>query len=53
MCIRDRSKAALTASGYTGEEIKLQFPNDNPVGGVEFTPVAERVQEFSYTQRGV
>lgn len=40
-----KSKAALAASGYTGEEIKLQFPNDNPVGGVEFTPVAERVQE--------
>lgn len=41
----DRVKAALTDSGYKGEEIKLQFPNDNPVGGVEFTPVAERVQE--------
>ncbi|MGN8026401.1 ABC transporter substrate-binding protein [Microbacterium sp. 22242] len=41
----DRAKAALAASGYKGEQIKLQFPNDNPVGGVEFTPVAERVQE--------
>ncbi|WP_295013552.1 ABC transporter substrate-binding protein [uncultured Microbacterium sp.] len=41
----DKAKAALAASGYTGQEIKLQFPNDNPVGGVEFTPVAERVQE--------
>ena len=42
----DRAKAALAASGYnSGEEVKLQFPNDNPVGGVEFTPVAERVQE--------
>lgn len=41
----DRAKTALTASGYKGEDIKLQFPNDNPVGGVEFTPVAERVQE--------
>jgi peptide/nickel transport system substrate-binding protein len=41
----DKAKAALAASGYTGQEVKLQFPNDNPVGGVEFTPVAERVQE--------
>lgn len=41
----DRSKKALTESGYNGENIKLQFPNDNPVGGVEFTPVAERVQQ--------
>lgn len=41
----DRAKKALAASGYNGETIKLQFPNDNPVGGVEFTPVAERVQQ--------
>ncbi|MFT3797731.1 ABC transporter substrate-binding protein [Microbacterium sp.] len=41
----DRAKSALAASGYAGEEITLQFPNDNPVGGVEFTPVAERVQQ--------
>ncbi|MFT4136647.1 ABC transporter substrate-binding protein [Microbacterium sp.] len=41
----DRAKEALAASGYAGEEVKLQFPNDNPVGGVEFTPVAERVQQ--------
>lgn len=40
----ERSKKALAASDYSGETIKLQFPNDNPVGGVEFTPVAERVQ---------
>lgn len=40
-----KSTAALAASGYNGEEIKLQFPNDTPVGGVEFTPLAERVQE--------
>jgi peptide/nickel transport system substrate-binding protein len=38
------SAAALTASGYTGETIRLQYPNDYPVGGVEFTPLAERVQ---------
>src|SRR5699024_11442193 len=40
----DRAKAALEASGYDGETITLEFPNDNPIGGVEFTPVAERVQ---------
>ena len=38
------SSAALTASGYTGETVRLQYPNDYPVGGVEFTPLAERVQ---------
>lgn len=41
----DRAKKALAESGYAGETLKLQFPNDNPVGGVEFTPVAERVQQ--------
>lgn len=40
----DRAEQALEASGYDGETLRLQFPNDNPVGGVEFTPVAERVQ---------
>jgi peptide/nickel transport system substrate-binding protein len=40
----DRAKAALEASGYDGETLRLQFPNDYPVGGVEFTPLAERVQ---------
>ncbi|PWJ53811.1 peptide/nickel transport system substrate-binding protein [Quadrisphaera granulorum] len=38
------SKAALAASGYDGSTIRLQYPNDYPVGGVEFTPLAERVQ---------
>ena len=40
----DRAEQALQASGYDGEPIRLQFPNDTPVGGVEFTPLAERVQ---------
>ncbi|WP_460779959.1 ABC transporter substrate-binding protein [Microbacterium shaanxiense] len=40
----DRAKAALAESGYAGQTLKLQFPNDYPVGGVEFTPLAERVQ---------
>jgi peptide/nickel transport system substrate-binding protein len=40
----DRAKAALAEAGYTGQTLKLQFPNDYPVGGVEFTPLAERVQ---------
>lgn len=38
------SKAALAKSGYDGSTVKLQYPNDYPVGGVEFTPLAERVQ---------
>lgn len=38
------SAAALAASGYAGQTIRLQYPNDYPVGGVEFTPLAERVQ---------
>ncbi|WP_180969019.1 ABC transporter substrate-binding protein [Microbacterium aurantiacum] len=39
-----KAEAALAAAGYTGQTLKLQFPNDYPVGGVEFTPLAERVQ---------
>lgn len=40
----EKSKAALAEAGYTGQTLTLQFPNDYPVGGVEFTPLAERVQ---------
>ncbi len=40
----EKSKAALAEAGYTGQTLKLQFPNDYPVGGVEFTPLAERIQ---------
>ncbi|KJQ52607.1 ABC transporter substrate-binding protein [Microbacterium sp. SA39] len=40
----DKAEAALAEAGYTGQTLKLQFPNDYPVGGVEFTPLAERVQ---------
>ncbi|MCT2225802.1 ABC transporter substrate-binding protein [Microbacterium paraoxydans] len=40
----DKAKAALKEAGYTGQTLKLQFPNDYPVGGVEFTPLAERIQ---------
>ncbi len=40
----DRTEAALAEAGYTGQTLKLQFPNDYPVGGVEFTSLAERVQ---------
>ncbi|MDU0366767.1 ABC transporter substrate-binding protein [Microbacterium sp. NPDC089180] len=39
-----KSKAALAEAGYAGQTLRLQFPNDYPVGGVEFTPLAERVQ---------
>ncbi|WP_167137252.1 ABC transporter substrate-binding protein [Diaminobutyricimonas sp. TR449] len=40
----DAAKVALEASGYAGETITLEYPNDYPVGGVSFTPLAERVQ---------
>lgn len=40
----DASKAALEASGYAGETVTLEYPNDYPVGGVSFTPLAERIQ---------
>ncbi|SJN20195.1 Dipeptide-binding ABC transporter, periplasmic substrate-binding component (TC 3.A.1.5.2) [Microbacterium esteraromaticum] len=40
----DKAKAAFAEAGYTGQTLKLQFPNDYPVGGVEFTPLAERIQ---------
>ncbi|WP_156762146.1 ABC transporter substrate-binding protein [Microbacterium karelineae] len=41
----DRARAALDAAGYDGQTLRLQFPNDYPVGGVEFTPLAERIQQ--------
>lgn len=41
----DRAATALEASGYDGETVTLQYPNDYPVGGVAFTPLAERIQE--------
>ncbi|MBY6061793.1 ABC transporter substrate-binding protein [Microbacterium esteraromaticum] len=40
----DKAAAAFEAAGYTGQTLTLQFPNDYPVGGVEFTPLAERIQ---------
>lgn len=40
----ERAEAALEESGYDGQTLRLQFPNDYPVGGVAFTPVAERIQ---------
>lgn len=40
----NRSATALEASGYAGEIITLEYPNDYPVGGVSFTPLAERIQ---------
>ena len=41
----DRSEAALAESDYDGETVTLQYPNDFPVGGVAFTPLAERIQD--------
>ncbi|WP_119696071.1 ABC transporter substrate-binding protein [Microbacterium halotolerans] len=40
----DRAQDALDAAGYEGQTLTLQYPNDYPVGGVEFTPLAERIQ---------
>lgn len=40
----EHAKAALSEAGYSGQSLRLQFPNDYPVGGVEFTPLAERIQ---------
>ena len=40
----DRAKTALAESGYDGAPITLRFPNDNPIGGVDFTTLGERVQ---------
>ncbi|MEX1078368.1 MAG: ABC transporter substrate-binding protein [Homoserinimonas sp.] len=40
----DRSTEQLEASGYDGETVTLEYPNDYPVGGVSFTPLAERIQ---------
>ncbi|MGO3885277.1 MAG: ABC transporter substrate-binding protein, partial [Mycetocola sp.] len=41
----DATAKALEEAGYDGETIRLSFPNDYPVGGVEFTPLAERIQD--------
>ncbi|WP_293699100.1 ABC transporter substrate-binding protein [uncultured Agrococcus sp.] len=40
----DRAAEALEESGYDGETLTLRFPNDQPIGGVDFTTLAERVQ---------
>lgn len=40
----DRSTTALEESGYGGETITLRFPNDQPIGGVDFTTIGERLQ---------
>lgn len=38
------AEAALKASGYNGEEITLNFPNDITVQGLSFSSIAESVQ---------
>lgn len=40
----DRAAEALEASGYDGQTVTLRFPNDQPIGGVDFTTLGERVQ---------
>lgn len=39
-----RAATALEASGYDGETLTLRFPNDQPIGGVDFTTLGERIQ---------
>lgn len=39
-----KSKAALAASGYNGEEIEMEYPSDLTKNGVSFSVVAQRVQ---------
>ncbi len=36
--------AALSASGYNGDKITLNYPNDITLNGVQFTSLAERIQ---------
>ena len=40
----DRTAAALAESGYDGQTLTLRFPNDQPIGGVDFTTLGERIQ---------
>lgn len=40
----DAAKAALTKSGYAGEKVTLNFPNDITVQGLSLQNVAEAVQ---------
>ncbi|MDO5697353.1 MAG: ABC transporter substrate-binding protein [Dermatophilus congolensis] len=35
---------ALAASGYNGDKVPLNYPNDITLNGVQFTSVAERIQ---------
>lgn len=38
------AKAALAASGYSGQEVKLTYPTDATLDGVQFTTLAQKVQ---------
>lgn len=40
----DAAKKALAASGYNGEAVTLNFPNDITVQGLSFSSIAESVQ---------
>ncbi len=41
---RQAAEAALAKSGYKGEKVTLNFPNDINLNGVQFTTVAQSVQ---------
>lgn len=40
----EAAKASLKASGYKGEEVTLNYPNDMPVQGLQFEVIAQAVQ---------
>jgi peptide/nickel transport system substrate-binding protein len=39
-----KAKAALTASGHSGDAISLEYPSDLTINGVPFATLAQRVQ---------
>ena len=38
------AKTALAASGYSGQEVKLTYPTDATLDGIQFTTLAQKVQ---------
>ncbi|GIF23255.1 peptide/nickel transport system substrate-binding protein [Actinoplanes tereljensis] len=40
----DRAKAALAASGYSGQEIPMEYPSDITKNGIDFGVLAQKVQ---------
>ncbi|MDQ2796617.1 MAG: ABC transporter substrate-binding protein, partial [Actinomycetota bacterium] len=38
------AKAALSASGYSGQEVKMTYPTDATLDGIQFATLAQKVQ---------